>query len=81
MKDKKVGSLDKLKGKNSYEQKHIDYAKKILSFVDRFNEQLDGPSNDRERQETMNNYEQRNIDHIKQAKQMHEQSKQKPRSL
>lgn len=69
MKERGAKSLDKLKGKNTYEQKHIDYAKKMLKFVEEYNEHLDGPKNDRERQETMANYEKRNIDMKKQAAQ------------
>ncbi|MBO4863663.1 MAG: hypothetical protein J5517_04820 [Eubacterium sp.] len=67
MKEKGVKSLDELRGKNKYEQKHIDYAKKMLKFVEEYNSHLDGPKNDRERQETMANYEKRNIDMKKQA--------------
>ena len=78
MKERGVKSLDKLKGKNKYEQKHIDYAKKMLKFVEEYNAHLDGPKNDRERQETMANYEKRNNDMKKQAA---EQIKSKGRQL
>ena len=76
MKDRKAKSLDKLKGKNSYEQKHIDYAKKVIEFVETYNRHLDGPSNDRERQDAMNNYDQRNAEHIKESLKNYEKSKQ-----
>lgn len=33
MKEKKVNSLDQLRGKNAYEQKRIDYAKKLMDNV------------------------------------------------
>ncbi len=80
MKDKRVKSLDQLVGKNPYEQKHIDYAKQMIKFADDYFAQLEGPSNDREREETMANYEKRTIDQLKQAKQ-EMQKKQAPNKV
>jgi len=67
MDEKKVDTLDGLVGKNSYEQRHIDYAKTLLSYAEKFNRHLEAPKDEKEREETMANYEQRNLDMRKDA--------------
>ncbi len=61
MDEKGVSSLEKLKGKNKYEQKHIDYAKQMLKYANEFKAHLAGPKTDLEKQEAMVNSEKRDF--------------------
>lgn len=62
MRERKVDNIRDLVGKNDYEQSHIDFAKSCMRFVDEYDKHIDGPANDREREEMMANYEHREID-------------------
>ena len=43
MKERKAATLKDLRGKNDYEQKHIDYAKKVLDTVREYREKSAAP--------------------------------------
>ena len=60
-KEKGVASLEELVGKNPHEQAHIDYAKNALKLVEEYNAHLDGPANEKEREEMMSAYELREL--------------------
>ena len=56
-----------LVGKNPHEQAHIDYAKNALKLVEEYNAHLDGPANEKEREEMMSAYELRELQQRKEA--------------
>ena len=66
--NKGVASVANLVGKNTYEQKHIDYAKRMIKLSDEFFAQVAGPSNDREREEITRNYERKLAEDMKKVK-------------
>ncbi len=55
-------SLETLRGKNAYEQRHIDYAKQVVATVDEYEKKLGGGSTEAEREDRMMASEQREMD-------------------
>ncbi len=49
-KERRAGSIDELTGKNEYEQKHIDFAKKVLKTVENYRKQTEEPTTEEEKE-------------------------------
>ncbi|MBQ6292615.1 MAG: hypothetical protein IJK77_01905 [Lachnospiraceae bacterium] len=58
----KPQSIEKLRGKNDYEQKHIDFAKNILQTVSNYQKSLSRPETEEERANLQANQERRELE-------------------
>ena len=60
--DPKPKNMSELKGKNPYEQRHIDYAKGILKAVSDFRNDLSRPMSESEKEDYTANKQRRELD-------------------
>ncbi len=58
----KPQSIEELRGKNDYEQKHIDFAKNILQTVSNYQKSLSRPETEEERANLQANQERRELE-------------------
>ncbi|MCR5212992.1 MAG: hypothetical protein K6E10_01120 [Eubacterium sp.] len=75
MKERRVKSLDKLVGKNEYEQRHIDYAKDMLKATKEFLKNIQRPENEKENQLKADTNARRKIDKKRAEKKIKEPGK------
>ena len=64
MKERGVRDLNNLRGKNAYEQKHIDFARSVLKSVSNYKEMTQELSTEAEKRQLMENREEANIGRI-----------------
>lgn len=73
MEERRVNSIEELRGKNTYEQQHIDFAKKVLKAVDEYYKQTAEPENEAEKEEMMAQDDRRLIEGVRSFKTESEQ--------
>lgn len=68
MEERGVRNLENLKGKNAYEQKHIDFARSVLQSVSNYKEMTQEPTTEAEKRQLMENREEAILREVREAK-------------
>lgn len=68
MSERKAKDLKTLKGKNPYEQKHIDYAKNIRRIVGEYKAKTADPKNEAEKQASMEKADRALLNDLRQSR-------------
>ncbi len=80
MRKKHVNSPEELVGKNAYEQSHIDFAKKVLETVRKYNERTAEPTNEAEKEDIRAKDDRQLIENIRDAREQDKKHQEQKKS-